>query len=375
MAGVTGDKLARLVRDHHDAWLVDLLGVANCGLSPARVAELRRRGLFKYFAPEGQGVPGAPGEDVFSVTLQIADWFERASASGLGGDVFSAIHRQVEDLVKLVKQVEVRREREARPSEAVPGVTVLHEQAGRLPHAEAKEVPVPEDAAEHLGGPPLVPPREPPPSVADDPDPRRREWYGHAVERIGSFCRGLGNRWDEDLQEWFGEQWDGETPVRVPQPDARQAQVRRVRELVVHAWEGRQSTDGLARALARETGDFGRNWRRVAQTEIQALFNETVVRQAVERKGRRARMAYVPESTACKDCLRLFVGEDGQPIVFEAGELLRNGTNVGKPRPRWRASVWPVHSNCRCLLLSLPDGTAVDRRGHLVAVAIGRHVA
>lgn len=209
------------------------------------------------------------------------------------------------------------------------------------------------------------PPRKPPPGVGGDGGPGRVTAYLDGVQRIGSYCKGLGSQWNDALKSWVGETWEGDAPTKVPKPGARSAAVDRIRDVVLQAWKDTIPAGQLARKLAAATGDFGRNWKRIAETELQALYNETALRSTVEKWGGDARVARVPESAACDDCRRLFLDKKGVPILWEPLELLKNGTNVGKKKAAWKATLYPIHPKCRCNAVGCPPGTYVDARGYL----------
>ena len=104
------------------------------------------------------------------------------------------------------------------------------------------------------------------------------------------------------------------------------------------------------------TGDYARNWRRIARTELQGVANDGAAIEALRTYGAEARVARIPNADACPDCRRLFLGDDGKPRIFTVAELVGNGVNVGRARRDWVASLWPVHPNCNCTTQSIPPG-------------------
>lgn len=194
----------------------------------------------------------------------------------------------------------------------------------------------------------------------------------HAFERVtrdaADFIRGLGNIIAEDWSRAQVEVWNGELPLEVPDPEKRRERIAAIREVLKEAVQKRWSPQKTASAMAKATQDYARNWRRVAETELQALFNDAAVLSAMENFGRTVRIARVPDTTACKPCLTLFLGEDGTPILFDPVDLARNGTNVGKPRSEWKPTIYPLHPRCRCGVQAVPPGWEINRYGRLTKV-------
>jgi len=50
------------------------------------------------------------------------------------------------------------------------------------------------------------------------------------------------------------------------------------------------------------------------------------------------------------ECRRLHLNEDGTPRIYKLSDLIKNGTNEGRPRSAWRAVIGGTHPNCRCTL-------------------------
>lgn len=86
----------------------------------------------------------------------------------------------------------------------------------------------------------------------------------------------------------------------------------------------------------------------IISTEVQAVVNEAAVIAAVKNAGDNARVRRIPEGGACADCLRLFLGPDGAPIIFSVPQILSYGTNAGRQKRDWMPTLWPIHPNCRC---------------------------
>lgn len=228
--------------------------------------------------------------------------------------------------------------------------------------------------------PPPEPPEPPPPGgAAPDGTPSTdiipappqglptelREAWIQARTRAGEYCRGLGNYVAEDTGQIVREAWDRENITEDVDPEHRLRTIAIIREKVAIAVESGQTAQKLASELGDAAQDWSRNWLRIAETELQGALNDGVVTQAIRAFGDAATVAGVPNANACVDCRRLLLDEDGHPRVFRVADLLANGTNVGRPRREWKASVWPQHPRCRCHWQVIPPGTRLTADGRL----------
>lgn len=206
----------------------------------------------------------------------------------------------------------------------------------------------------------------PPPGLPE----RFRESWIEARTRAGQYCRGLGNIAEAHAAEVTQEAWDKEQIVEEADPDRRARRLREIREATSKAIAEGRTPEWLASELGNVTGEWSRNWLRVARTELQAANNEGVAVEAYRNYGALARVARVPEPSACVDCQRLFLDEDGKPRIFGVQELVANGTNVGKKREDWVATLYVVHPNCSCLTMEVPPGMAFNDGWRLVRAGV-----
>ena len=166
--------------------------------------------------------------------------------------------------------------------------------------------------------------------------PRDAAAHAAALRRAGDFAVGVGADVAEDIKVLTAR-------------------------AVAERWDERD----LARELADRSGVWVHNWERIARTELQGAYNEGRVYSVLERYGAGARVARLPETDACKHCKRVFLAADGKPRIFTVEDLASNGTNVGRPAAQWQPTIWPVHPNCRCDVVSIPDGMYLTADGRL----------
>ena len=121
----------------------------------------------------------------------------------------------------------------------------------------------------------------------------------------------------------------------------------------------------LASRLRKITGEFDRNWDRVAKTEtIRAVSLGQAESMAAEFGDPLVYKTWEPD--VCKYCRKLYQGPDGHPRIFRLSELVANGDNYGRKANDYLATVGPTHPNSRCVLHRLPDGWGFDKDGDAV---------
>lgn len=321
---------ARLTALYHDAFLVDLFGVMGSGLPESRVEELRAAGLLS----EGEGLTI---EGIRPVEFML-----------VAGHIFGDHPERLDEL------------REYDIAEFTPIVVAKLEDLRSMSRTEAEARRVTEVAAPPLD---VTTPHSPapPPSWMS---PAEGGAYRRLVSRAGEYIRGLGNALSSELEDVAAEGWEGAQIVEEVIPEQRQEMLAMIREEAGREMATGRDARRLAGTLADRSEYYAHNWLRIAKTELQGAHNEGRVIAAVESRGEGARVARIPESGACDECLRVFT-EEGAPRVFRVDELYANGVNVGRPRSEWLATIYPVHPNCQCDLITVPDGFGVSADGRL----------
>ena len=326
------EETARLVALHHDAFLVELFGEEGSGLSEDRLTELRDAELVGDLLQVGDVPP-----------------FEFMLAAG---HVFGNNPERLAEL------------RELGIEEFEPLVSVQLRDLRNTPRAEieveAADTPDPPEPPEP---PEDLEPRTPPPAP-DWMSTAERGAYERLALRAGEFIRGLGNALSEELELVAAEGWRGQEIIDEVNPAQRQEMLEILREEAANESATGRDARRLAGTLADRTKYYSHNWQRIAQTELQGAHNEGRVIAAVEGYGDAARVARVPESNACEYCLDLLT-ENGAPRVFTVEELTANGVNVGRARAEWKATTFPIHPNCRCDTITVPEGFIVTEDGRL----------
>ncbi len=164
-----------------------------------------------------------------------------------------------------------------------------------------------------------------------------------AQHRAAQYAVGLGNRIDTSVGE------------RIVQADRALAmQIRdTIKTKTAENIARRETVKALASDLKWETKDWGRDWDRIAVTEKHTAMQQGVADNYANEHGPDVLVAKRPLPGACKHCLRLHLGSDGQPRIFPLSLLEANGSNYGRKAADWRPVVGSVHPNC------FPENTLV----------------
>ena len=339
------DLVRQTIRDmiaaHHDAFVVELLGAEGSGLSVERIQELVEEGLVD--------------------ASKLSGWVIPEMQYDIDPFLFTRLMSRVIDSTPPENRHELRDwtlERWRTEVEAVyPQFTTPRgPQTGSVVFGEPERPSVPVNLPEHGirvtdNAPAWMSPVE------------SRAWKMSRAH-AGAYARRLGQRLTDDVAPAL-EQWDGEEIITEADAELRQEQLEQIREAVGEAIATHGDSERLAVDLMRRTDDWEHNWERIARTELQAAYNDARVLDAMDAYGPETRIARITESGACAQCEALF-NSGGVPVVFPLGDILSNGTNVGKRRRDWLPTIYPLHPNCRCDTIVVPPGLIVDSDGRLI---------
>lgn len=146
--------------------------------------------------------------------------------------------------------------------------------------------------------------------------------------------------------------------------DARANQADFLRDQVAENTADRLSRREIARKISRLTGDWSRDFNKSVQYISHTALNEGRAALLHRRHGNneRAKVYFQVQVGACEHCVRLYLmgGIGNEPIVFTLQELEKNGSNIGRKTKDWRATVGPIHVNCRCLITEFREGSKWD---------------
>lgn len=148
-----------------------------------------------------------------------------------------------------------------------------------------------------------------------------------------------------------------------------------IRGILSESYENGDSTYQVVQKLRELTGDWNRDWHRVAHTEMwNAKLNGEIMaildnESPYSDKGKDTLVFKRPAPNACVQCKRLYLERDGvTPRVFKLSDMLSYGSNYGKKVADWKPVVGVLHPNCMCPLSIMPNGYKFDSNGRLVPV-------
>lgn len=362
-AQAIGSAWAQLFKQHHDAFAVELLGARASGVTPVDLQKMLQSDLINSTRLGGLQVPNMRNAcNPFAFVRLVAQIIERTP---------STMRAAMRDwpLDKWTSLVDAEIDHRWQTA-GLPGQPLAAQLA--FPLYDSIVVPTPAAVLPNaIAQPTLLAPATPPPASAmpgAPPEwltPRETKAYTQALGRAGEFCRGLGNNAAQQVESDIAERWAGEDIEKEVLPAKRQERLDIIRQLTADAVATHKDAGQLARDLADATEDWGHNWARIARTEMQGSFNESVVLDAFDNYGNEAQIAGLSESGACDSCRELFLDGKGLPIVFPIHALVANGTNVGKKQSQWKATIWPIHPNCQCSRVVVPPGFMVLSDGRL----------
>jgi hypothetical protein len=151
--------------------------------------------------------------------------------------------------------------------------------------------------------------------------------------------------------------------VNVEDATLRAQMLTTIRTKTAEAIETRASISKLTSSLRNATGDYARDWRRIAATEMQRAHQHGVATSIARDLGDGGKkdplVAKIPTPAACPRCRDLYT-EGGKPRIFRLSELMANGENVGRKAKEWLPTVGPIHPACMCGMVSVHEGWSFD---------------
>jgi len=146
------------------------------------------------------------------------------------------------------------------------------------------------------------------------------------------------------------------------------------------ATEQKKTVGELATAMRDVTGDYARDFQRIAETETMNAINFGSADRIVklnEGKSPKDIIVFkriINDSSVCQHCVRLHLSEDGvTPKIYTLQQALANGSNVGRKAKDWLFTIPVVHPHCRCTLSSIPQGFWFAEEGNLKFVGDKNH--
>ena len=336
-------KARELIQARFEGLIVELLGPRASGLSAERIAELIEQGHLDpaaIYNADGERRGELPLNPIIFIRLAGAPYFDADNATR--ERMREATLR--EWVERLAPMISAREEAPPPKIDATAPLFKIERPAapGDLPELPQNSVPAWLSQSERAG---LV----------------------EAYRNAGGYIRGLGVDFADEISARLFERWGGARLLDTPDPAKRAAALEVIRAEVGAAVLTHDTAAEVAGRIRQRTGDLARNFQRIAETELQAAHNEGQLYHTLYTGGEGAKMARIPETTACKTCRALFLNPDGTPRLFSPTELIAGGVNVGRRRADYRATIYPPHPRCRCDTITIRPGQRVTRDGRIIA--------
>lgn len=124
---------------------------------------------------------------------------------------------------------------------------------------------------------------------------------------------------------------------------------------VIKNWSAQQ----LASELRHETEDWARDFSRIADYVLQEAYAFGRAQEILENYGDDAMVYKQTFIGVCKPCEKNYGIPGEEPVVYELGDLLANGNNIG--RKDQLPVVGNAHPWARSILHVVPDGSKWDK--------------
>lgn len=135
--------------------------------------------------------------------------------------------------------------------------------------------------------------------------------------------------------------------------------------------EFRPSKEEFEEALEEATDSYRKDWNRMVNADA-GLASAVATHQAVAEiygtDDADVKVAFVAlrDEKTCKFCRRVSRHSSGEFRLYGLGDFKPAGYNYGKKHDDWALCIPPAHPNCRCNLVYVPAGFAIDRLGNVM---------
>ena len=137
-----------------------------------------------------------------------------------------------------------------------------------------------------------------------------------------------------------------------------------VRREISESISKRKSIQTIISNWGNSTGDWQRDYGRIAETEMNSIFNLGRATSIENRYGSETLVWKHTFPLACRHCIRLHCtnGIGSKPILKPLNEVIGNGSNIGRKVADWLFTVDSEHPFCRCILKYYVDGQIWDEK-------------
>jgi len=114
----------------------------------------------------------------------------------------------------------------------------------------------------------------------------------------------------------------------------------------------KKTSSEIARDIARKTGDWSRNFKRIVDFISHTAFDEGRAASIADKYGDDALVYKSVHTGACIYCVKAYLtgGIGSDPKIFKLSQLKVNGNNIGRKASEFKPVIGSHHPNCRCTL-------------------------
>lgn len=169
--------------------------------------------------------------------------------------------------------------------------------------------------------------------------------------------KGLGNRIKKST---------GEIIIESSRTRRLRAQAK-IRKQAKIAIRDRKTVTELSSALGHATGDWTRDFDRIADYIMHDAYHQGIASQLLAQYGDGVEIFYTVYNKACKHCVEIYLtdGIESEPRVFKLKDVIANGSNIGRKSSELKATVSPIHPFCRCTMHHKPENTVWSEDKHM----------
>lgn len=180
-----------------------------------------------------------------------------------------------------------------------------------------------------------------------------QETLEYVKHQMYSDIKGLGNRISKDFSQ---------TAIEVDRKRRFQYE-KTIKDETTKAIEQRKSVRELSSELGHKTGDWARDFDRIADYTMHNAYQHGIASQLIKQYGDECNVFFSVYNGACEHCQRIYLtnGIGSEPKIFKLKDVIANGSNIGRKVVDWLPSISPLHPWCRCTLHVVPENGVWDK--------------
>lgn len=136
-----------------------------------------------------------------------------------------------------------------------------------------------------------------------------------------------------------------------------------IRREIKEGLEKRQGVKSIVQNLGRKSGDWSRDFSKMAEYISHKALTEGRVAMMRRKGGGEQKIYFDVYQGACTSCVKHYLtgGLGSEPRIFTIKQLEANGTNIGRKQKDWKPTFSPMHPFCRCNAHEYEQGSVWDK--------------